>query len=72
MDIDLRSKKVHFGNGVGPNEDRTLSLVSSDEPIQMHFLLTLEQMDKLWDDMKYVKRLFGKGCGKYEQKQNGK
>lgn len=58
MDIDLWSKKVHFGNGVGPNEDRTLSLVSSDETIQMHFLPTSEQ--------KYVKRVFGKGCGKYE------
>lgn len=72
MDIDLRSKKVYFGIGVGPNEDRTLSLVSSDETVQMHFLLTSEQMDKSWDDMKYVKRLFGKGRGKYEQKQNGK
>lgn len=58
MDIDLRSKKVHFGNGVGPTEDRTLSLVSSGETVQMHFLLTSEQ--------KYVKRLFGKGRGKYE------
>ena len=56
MDIDLRSKKVHFGNGVGPNKNRTLSLVSST--VQMHFLLT--------------KRLFGKGRGKYEQKQTGK
>jgi hypothetical protein len=55
MDIDPRSKKVHFGNGVGPTEDRTLSLVSSDETVQMHFLLTSEQMEKLWDDMQYVK-----------------
>ncbi len=28
MDIDLRSKKVHFGNGVGPNKDRTNALSS--------------------------------------------
>lgn len=48
MDIDLRSKKVHFGNGVGPTEDRTLSLVSSDETVQMHFLLTSEQTTSVW------------------------
>ena len=66
MDLDLRSKKVHFGNGVGLTEDRTLSLVSSDDTVQMHFLRTSEQMNKLWDDMKYVQRVFGKGCGKYE------
>jgi len=58
VDIDLRSKKVHFGNDVGSNEDRTLSLVSSDETVQMHFLPTSEQ--------NYVQRVLGKGCGKYE------
>ena len=48
MDINLRSKKVHFGN-----EYRTLSLVSSDEPYKCISSLLLEQ--------KYVKQLFGKG-----------
>jgi hypothetical protein len=49
VDIDLRSKKVHFGNGVGPTEDRTLSLVSSDETVQMHFLLTSEHWKRAWE-----------------------